>query len=698
MNIKTFILFLFICLGVSPVFALAIYVSPKGNDKNAGTKNSPLATIAAARDKIRAIPLAQRSAEPVYVIIDEGNYFLAEPLVFSAEDSGTENAPVIYLGKGKPAISGGKILPRFEQVSPKLWKVNVPEVAAGDRMFEQLFINGKRAIRAQSPAFGQFYKIKNVSEKVTDPGSDKASPKEAEQQLLLTAETSGWIADLAKEKINNAVITVYHAWDITRKRIQSVSDSSVSIIGEPMRPWNKMNSKSTFTVENSKSFLDEEGEWFLEPTGMLYYIPRPGETIENTLAIAPIYEVLLSVVGNESNQVQHIRFENLSFQYTAYHLPSMGYEPEQASASEKAAVTVGNATQITFTDCEIKHTAGYGLWFRNGCSYNTVQRSFFNDLGAGGIKIGETKTPANDQQVTRHITVDNNIIASGGHVFPTGVGIIIFHSGDNVITHNDISDLKYTGISVGWVWGYSKSYAQNNHISYNHIHHLGWGVLSDMGGVYLLGIAPGTVVNNNVIHHIYSHDYGGWGLYTDEGSTGVVLQNNLVYACKSSAFHQHYGKDNLIRNNLFVSQVKAQLEATRLEDHLSFTFKHNIIYTDKGRMDGINWIKVNFLADSNSYWDTRTKDIRFGNQTFEEWQRSGKDKNSIIADPGFKDPEKYNFKMANKEMLSKIGFQPFNVKEAGVYGTEKWKKLAMANQNAMARFDEESRKNEFKPN
>lgn len=695
---KLFTTALLISLTVSNVFAVIIYVSPKGNDHNPGTINSPLATIAAARDKVRSIPQAQRNAEPVYVMIEQGDYFLNELLVFSPEDSGTETAPVIYRAKGKikPVINGGKVLPRFEQVSPKLWKVFIPDVAKNNWVFEQLFINGKRATRAQSPAYGSFYKIKGVTETVIMPGQNNAGPVQAEQQLLLNINESGWRKTLSASEIDGVVVTIYHAWDITRRKIKSLSDSSISMVGEGMRPWNKFNSKSIFTLENAKSFLDQEGEWFLEGSGTLYYIPRQGETPENTIAIAPLYEELLKIAGDESNQVHHIRFENLAFQFTGYILPATGYEPEQASASAKAAVTVNDANHINFTNCEIKHTANYGLWFRNGCSNSMVKQCYFKDLGAGGIKIGETKIPVNDRQVTNHIVIDNNIIVSGGHVFPTGVGIIIFHAGDNVITHNDISDLKYTGISAGWVWGYTPSYAKNNNISYNHIHHLGWGILSDMGGVYLLGIAPGTRVENNVIHHIYSYDYGGWGLYTDEGSTGVILQNNLVYACKSSAFHQHYGKENVIKNNVFVSQVKAQLEATRVENHLSFSFKNNIIYTDKGNMTGNAWTTVHFFADSNSYWDIRTKDIRFGNQSFDQWRLSGKDKNSIIADPRFKNPEKYNFKIANKALLSQIGFQPFNDKEAGVYGSKKWKKLAHTETNINALFDEKSRKNEFK--
>jgi len=299
-----------------------------------------------------------------------------------------------------------------------------------------------------------------------------------------------------------------------------------------------------------------------------------------------------------------------------------------------------------------------------------------HDLGAGGIKIGETILRESADEISKYISVENNIITDGGHIFPCAVGIIIFHASDNSLIHNEISNLRYSGISAGWIWGYATSPSKRNIIRFNHIHHLGWGELCDMGGVYTLGASEGTVVSDNLIHHVYSYDYGGWGLYTDEGSYGITMENNLVYACKNSGFHQHYGKENIIRNNIFAFNVIAQLQATRVEEHRSISFTNNIIYFARGTLLTSNWHKFNLLTDYNCYFDTRTTDVRFADKSFAEWQKSGKDIHSVVADPLFADPENFDFRIASQKVARKIGFKPFDYTKAGVYGDPEWIKKA----------------------
>ena len=666
-----------------------IYLSPEGNDSNPGTMYQPLATMPAARDRARILR-SENSQQPVEIIALEGEYLMLKPLELDHSDAGTAVSPTIFRAAdgAKVIFRGGVEINGFEKVNDNLWKAFVPQVAYYDSYFEQLYVNGRRATRARSPNDG-FYPVRKAEETIAEKGTGRM-PQVAVQKIIVDSTDIKDITGFTDQDHEDALVIFYHNWDNTRKRILSLSKSEPAffIAGEGMKPWNPINSKSRWFIENFQGALDAPGEWFLDRTGYLYYIPLPGETIENTIFHAPILKEFIKISGVSPGQtVSNIRFENLTFTVAGYRTPSTGNEPAQAAAPVGAVITLDYASDISFTGCEIAHTGTYGLWFRRGCSNCTVSKCYLHDLGAGGIKIGETTLRSAVNEITNNIIADNNIITDGGHIFPCAVGIIIFHASDNRLIHNEISNLRYSGISAGWIWGYAHSPSKGNIIRFNHIHHLGWGELCDMGGVYTLGASEGTIVSDNLIHDVYSYDYGGWGLYTDEGSYGIVMENNLVYNCKNSGFHQHYGKENIIRNNIFAFNIRAQLQATRVEEHRSISFTNNIIYFDKGNLLTSNWHKFNLLSDYNCYWDTRTKEVRFADKSFIEWQKSGKDTHSVIADPMFTDPGNFNFNLKNLKVAKKINFKPFDYTQAGVYGSDEWKKLGATGRDIEVEFE-----------
>lgn len=686
-----FLLLVSLLANQGSAFSQKIYVSPAGTDTNPGTADKPLATLTAARDRARELRKTMNLNEPLEIIAAGGEYFMMQPLTLTTDDSGTQVSPLVFKAEPgtKAVFRGGIQVSGFEKVSDTLWRAFIPQVAYYDTYFEQLYVNGRRAIRARSPNNG-FFRVRNVTETVIEKGEGR-SPELAVQKVALDSLDKTGFDTFSKQDFQDALIIFYHNWDNTRKRVTGFSKetSSVYLAGEGMKPWNPINGKSRYLIENFKGVLDARGEWFLDRSGYLYYIPLEGEKIENTLFHIPVIREFISILGDQlsGKKVENIRFENLVFEIAGYKTPPDGNEPAQAAAPVDAVVTADFANNIDFRNCEIAHTGTYAFWFRRACSNCIVNQCYMHDLGAGGVKLGETQIRQEMSEITNNITIDNNIIRDGGHVFPCAVGIIIFNASDNKLTHNEIADLRYSGISAGWVWGYAHSPSKRNTIEFNHIHHLGWGELCDMGGVYTLGASEGTTVSNNHIHHVYSFDYGGWGLYTDEGSYGIKMENNLVYVCKNSGFHQHYGKENIIRNNILAFNIRSQLQATRIEEHRSISFTNNIICFDEGTLLSSNWHKFNLLTDNNIYWDTRTKDIRFGEMTFAEWKKSGKDLNSIIADPQFVNPAVYDFRLKNKSAVRKINFVPFDYTKAGVYGSEEWKKLAEFDPDLASKFD-----------
>ncbi len=290
--------------------------------------------------------------------------------------------------------------------------------------------------------------------------------------------------------------------------------------------------------------------------------------------------------------------------------------------------------------------------------------------------IGDTRPgdAAKPDTQTSHIVCDNNIIHSAARIHHGAIGVWVGHSGNNRVTHNDISDLFYTGISVGWSWGYAPTVSQNNTIDFNHIHHLGWGVLSDMGGVYTLGLAHGTTVSNNVIHDVYSYDRygrGGWGLYNDEGSSGIVLENNLVYRVKTGTYHQHYGRENVVRNNILAFSMDGQIQRSASK---STSRSPSPITSSSGTRPlaaagSINDDKVRFAG--NLYWDASGKPVDFHGLTLAQRQEKGWDEGSLIADPRFVDPAGGDFRLQPGSPAEKIGFKPFDYYRAGLYGDQR---------------------------
>lgn len=678
-----------------------VYVSPIGNDAWTGEQHKPFKTLN------RAFVESENNRDTLYIEVASGDYFLEKSL----ELSDRLNCPVVVRGdeKNKPRFLGGIKIQQWEKYRDGIYRAYVPEVKRYGYQFEQFFVNGVRAIQARTPNKDWFY-VKGYKEYPYVSGVRSANY--ATQKIMMNKQDLESLSGLSASELADIRFRFYHKWDITQKEVAYACPDSgfVYFHGGGMKPWNPISEGARYIMYGYKAALDMPGEWYLDKAeGYVYYMPRTGENLETAECIVPTLHQWIVVKGKSGAALKDVRFENLSFQYAAYSMPKFGDEPMQAAATVEAAVELEHANNVNFVNCEMQHTGGYAIWLKAACADNTIEHCYIADLGAGGIKIGSPWYTNDSTLISRRNVVNNSIITHAGSELPCGVGVAIFHASDNKVTHNEISDLRYSGVSVGWVWGYNNSYeiwtnvlmkdgtvdfaqvrlvspAVRNLVAYNHIHHIGWGELSDMGAVYTLGESHGTRIVNNIIHDVLSYDYGGWGLYTDEGSTGVEMSSNLVYRCKSGGFHQHYGKENRIENNIFAFGHYYQAQYTRVEEHLSFHFRHNIILQDKGETLAGPWENGKIDMDYNLYWHLDGKP-QFGKHSFEEWKKL-KEKHSVMMSPGFKDALNDDYSFATLKAARKIHFKPFDLSKVGVYGSAEWKERAKMSAQQLDLFKE----------
>jgi hypothetical protein len=618
-----------------------LYVSVSGNDSNPGTRNAPLATIARARDAAR--PLA--GTKPLSVVLRGGTYFLPETLVFKPEDSGRDGAPVTYAAAAGETVvlSGGRPITGWTKVEGGLWTAKVPD---GLR-FNQLFIDGKRRTRARTPNEGEFFRV------------------DGEITLDKPAKLKFRAGDLRPEWAARGDVEVLalQKWAEIRMPIQALdAETRTATLSGDCHKW-IIEKDARYWVENAPDMIDAPGEWYLDKkTGILTYKPLPGEDPTKTVAIAPALQQILRIEGDPAAKkaVAFLQFRGITLSHADWSIGPKGYSDSQAAIDYPGAVWARGAVSCAFERCVVSHVGGYGIDLSRGCRENRIVRCEVADTGAGGIRIGETALRKEEADKTLGNVVTDNHVHDLGVVFPAGVAIWVGHSAKNLLAHNHIHDTYYSGFSIGWSWGYGPSGAQENVIEYNDVHHIGRGMLADMGGIYTLGTCTGTVIRNNVFHDVWSSTYGGWAIYFDEGSTGVVAENNVSYRCKSNGFHQHYGKDNTLRNNIWALNQEAQIARTRKEDHFTLLFERNIVYWKEGKLLSGNWEGDQFRWEKNLFWNPGgTKGLP------EKWKEQGQDKDSVIADPLFVDPDKGDFRLKPDSPALRLGFQPIDVSKVG---------------------------------
>jgi hypothetical protein len=647
------------------------YLSPEGNDAWSGTLAAPNAqrtdgpwvTLAHARDTVRKLRARQAPSEPVEILLRSGRYELPGPLVLGPDDSGTEKSPTIWTAypAERPVISGGRRIGPWKVSANGEWVAEVPEARSKGWVFRHVAVNGQWRDRPRLPRSGHF----------RIAGLAGADPRGRYDTRANRFEYAAGDIDPKWTSLSDVEVVVLHFWVDTHLKIAQVDPDRRLVTFDR---FSRRKFTDDYKPELARYYVSNvyealgPGDFYLtRATARLHYRPKEGESPEKTEVVAPRLSALVQLQGDPGagKIVEHVVFRNLTFSDTAYEPGPQDAVDGQAASTVPGAIMATGARSCSIEGCLLRNLGGYGIELSDGCQGLRIVHNELTGIGAGGIKMtgGTARSP--EARRTRDNVVTDNHMHDLGRSFHSGVGILIMHAAGNTLAYNHIHDLYYTGISVGWVWGYGPSVSRENRIEFNHIHHVGRKLLSDMGGVYLLGVSPGTVVRNNKIHDVEAWGYGGWGLYTDEGSTGIVLENNLVYRTTHGGFHQHYGRENIVRNNIFALARDAQVVRTRMEPHRSFTFERNIVYYRTGNLLGSNWKDDKFAMDYNLYFNTAGKPVEFPDGSLEKWQARGFDKHSLVADPLFVAPERDDFSLRPDSPALKLGFKPLDMSRVG---------------------------------
>lgn len=651
----------------------SLYVAPNGSDANPGSFEQPFATVEKALSSVRSLR-AGRPAEPVTVYLRGGVYYLSRPLVLTPDDSGLEEAPITFCSYGEenPVLSGGSVIKGWKkkQVNKRLmWVAELEEVKNGAWSFHQLWIDGVRHGPARHPNQG-YLQVQRLAQR-----SEQSQWSDGDVQFGYAA------GDVPAGLQPGDEIVVMNRWVESRLPVQRI-DKAGQMLYFSKQSLFRLDENDPYYIENAFSALDQPGEWYLDRNkGLLYYIPKEGENPATLQVIAPRLTGLLYLQGepDSGRYVQHVRWQNITFSHTEWYFPAdfrstwrharsdmeVGGFP-QAAVGVPAAVYGEGCRYIELNKCRLLHLGGYGVEWARACSHNRLRHCEIGDLAAGGVKIGETILRSSADQTHDQEVLDCHI-HDGGRVFHSAVGVWIGQSYNNRIIHNHIHDFYYTGISIGWTWGYGETLAAANRVELNHVHHIGvlsngdGPILSDMAGIYTLGTQPGTLIRQNSFHDIAGLRYGGWGIYFDEGSTYILAEENLVYRTTHGGFHQHYGKENVVRNNIFCQARDFQIQRSRREEHTSFSFEKNIVYWNSGKLLEGRFDDFHFLFDHNLYWQTQHQPIRFDTMSLSGWQNRGMDRHSLIADPLFIDPDHDDFRLQPGSPAFQLGFEPIPI-------------------------------------
>ena len=716
-----------------------LFIATNGNDQwsgrlpapNATRTDGPLASIAKAKAVVFEQLRRAAFARPVTVWVRGGRYPLRHPLCFHAEESGPVTFAA-YPGE-TPVFDGGMRISGWTETQINgraAWVADVAALLVERGPFRSLFVNGARRARPRWPKVG-YLTVERPVAGVEQPGFFEGS----RQFVAAAGDLRAW------RNITDVEVVALHMWIDERLPLEGY-DATTRIVTSARPALAVLGSGTRYYVENVAEELGE-GEWYLDrPKGRLYYLPLPGETPETAEIVVPLPLQFLRITGDGARGrfVEGLRFVGLTFQYSDWVQPSgwtrwfdpyvppetwrardsarhfivnNGGDPRkepagvpQSAYNVPGAIHLEYARHCAIEGCTIQHIGSYGVDLREGCTSNRVVGTTLRDMAGGGVKLDGCGPQGDVARRTGRNRITDNTISGGGRVFINAMGVVCMFSGGNIIAHNSVSDLYQTGISVGWSWDYEESVARDNLIANNHVWNLGQGVLSDMGGIYTLGVSSGTLISGNHIHHIGAEAYGACGIYLDQASSNIIIENNLIHHV-GEGISVHWARNSFFFNNIVALCDKQGVFLGCEPDHQwvlhprrQILFERNIFLTN-GEPAFIDYERAldegSTRCDLNLYWDVGGRepvlykycpwrqdligaawDYAAGDnphvRLFDLARRkqAGYDRHSLVADPRCADPHGGDFRLRDDSPALALGFRPLDLSRVGPRPPECW--------------------------
>lgn len=669
-----------------------LYVSAHGNNDWDGhspehdgeSSHGPLATIQEAVRRVREYRNRGWLTGTATIRVGKGVYRIDRPIALDSRDSLLE---IVAQEGALSEFSGAVELTGWSEQTRNGQRVFLRSVAQHLRqygVFRSFFVHGERRPRPRWPKEG-LLRMKDVPGRRVDEvilhfGTDAFVPHE------------GDIPPLAQPSVVDVCIP--HMWVEERIPIERVENDCQRVILRGRTRFIMTDGWSgkwaCYYLDNVREGFTEPGQWYLdEEAGEVLYLPRVGESVDSFVADVPIVSQLLRITGNPESRewVDGIRIQGITFWGSDWQMPApetFWWDPQmhplhwkrrypnphedrppthlrdcptgmQAAFNVSGSVFLRGVRGSSIEGCTVRGVGLHAIALLEGCSGNRVEGCHLHDLGGGGVLLDGSGPEGEPECRTMRNVVRENLIESTGWVFPGACGICSVHGGEHTFEFNSIRDTTYSGISVGWTWGFGPTVSHENQILQNNIHNIGSrGYLSDLAGIYLLGRSPGTLVRGNRIRDVRTATYGGWGIYADWGASFLLIEHNCISNTQSESIHEHFARQNTYRFNLCLFGGDAGILCNGESSQLwasypaqGLVFERNVVVTKAKPMfnSGFNFLaQTQPLSDQNLFWDVdrrnelvlwqRTMSNVQGDLSLDETRAAGREIHSLVRDPG----------------------------------------------------------------